>query len=169
MGLSVGYTAPYQVQTNIPDRVTRLEAYVRQLQNANVSLLKVINNLVLPYKSVVLTMSQTSTSAPVIVNLSPDVSDIVATRNFAGNYHFTKAGAFPSGKVWIAGLGDYVGSANPHIPISDGVSIIGYITLFRDTDNRLEMEVWNPSWDNVDLGTLLEGTTIHLPEIRIYP
>jgi hypothetical protein len=123
------------------------------------------------YLSYVALLTQTGTSAPVATVLANTLGGtVVWTRDSAGNYTGTLAGAFTEDKTYFPPFGDFSGDANPYIPIWAGSgAIIGYYTLFLNAPDSIGMQVKNTSGVSVDLFDLIATTTLMLPEIKVFP
>jgi len=115
-------------------------------------------------------LTQSGTSAPVATVLENTLSGtLVWTRASAGNYSGTLTGEFVHNKTYVYGMIDYYDQGQALIPISDGAAIIGYYSVFITDPNSIDVEVFNATFTNVDLSTLLGTSSICLPPIEVYP
>lgn len=146
------------------------------LKNIYTKLLEIIvkvntlwSNLVAQPKVYKALLTQTGILAPVAKVLVNTLSNtLVWTRSSAGNYSGTLTGEFVHNKTYVFGIIDYYDQGQTLIPISDGSSIIGYYSIFITDPNSIDVEVFDATFTNVDLSTLLGTSSICLPPIEVY-
>lgn len=120
-------------------------------------------------KSFVGVLSQTGTSAPVVVVLENTLGgDIAWTRMSAGYYHGTLAGAFTVNKTITPFASEYGGISVLSAPIWDLTNIVGYMTYYSDgSTNVINIDVTDLAGVSTDLSTLIGTSTLPIT-IKVY-
>jgi hypothetical protein len=90
------------------------------------------------------------------------------TRNGVGDYRGTKTASFIDDLTWFAPFGLFNGSGSVYLPLSDQATIIGYWTMFQGNEDYIGLLTVDESFVATDLFTLIGGTWLCLPEIRVY-
>lgn len=105
------------------------------------------------YKVYTALLTQTGTNAPVATVLENTLGGtVVLSRDSAGDYRATLAGAFTSGKTFVI---------PPESPIFD---VVIYIRCYRADDNTIYVQTYDQNGDGED------GRLSNYPiEIRVYP
>lgn len=119
------------------------------------------------YRSYVALITQSGTSAPIAKVLTGTVA--INWSYFGVGYYRSQSSLFTDpDKVWVAGMDDGQTSMT-FIPISNGSSVIGYYSVLKATVNgSIDIAVYDSSFMQVDLGSLIGTDKLALPEIRIY-
>lgn len=113
-------------------------------------------------------ISQTGTSTPVATILENTLGGVpVITRDHAGFYLFTLAGAFPDDKVIIPPFSSYNGSNAIFLPLADGLSLNGYYTVYAAEDSLI-VDVRSETWAATDISTVLGTDGYILINAQIY-
>lgn len=121
-------------------------------------------------KNLVLQLQQISpTTIPVFNILENTIGNIQWQQDSDGIYSGVLAGAFPENKTWISGSGNWYDSGNPYFPLYGINGIVGYYSIYRSSDNIIQINVVDTSNNSVSLYSLIGETIIYLPEIRVYP
>lgn len=117
-------------------------------------------------------ITQAGTDAPVAVALDNTVVAGTWVRDSAGVYNVSTTTPYDLTKTTILGMGSFTDAGSATIPITDGASILGYITYYSFNDGGnlgLAMDVQDATFTLVDLSTLVGTSRIYLPEVRVYP
>jgi hypothetical protein len=122
------------------------------------------------YLSYVALFNQTGTDAPDVTELQNTIVGGVWSRTTTGRYKITNTGAFPFGKTHISGMCNYQGNWATMIPVGfDGTGVQGYIQMYQQSEDVIVIDVYNSAGGLIEYSTLMAGSILSLPEIRVYP
>jgi hypothetical protein len=119
------------------------------------------------------TLTQDGTDAPVANVLENTIIGGVWSRPgvLPGIYILTNEGAFPNNKTICVPFAQTSNDISAMIPISDGGSIVGYYTMRTGalSPDAIQLQVYDSTFNNVDLSELGTGSIYLFVEIRVYP
>lgn len=120
------------------------------------------------YKVYAAKLTQTGTAAPVATILENTLSGaIVWTRDQAGVYTGTLAGAFTVGKTIMNGVTTWSGNAIQMFPISDGGTVVGYLYFDAAGLNEITFRVYDDTFGLAEYSTLIGTTPLYI-EVKVY-
>ena len=111
-------------------------------------------------------LSQSGTSDPTTIVFENTRGVTGWTRTNTGFYKSVGlVGMTPNNTM--TGFGNWNGQAGTYIPISDQSSVIGYYSVYVGVDGELWIDVYNNTFTNVDLSTLMDTAAIPI-DIKFY-
>lgn len=122
-----------------------------------------------PYKKLVIGITQPNATGPTSSIFENTLGGTpIWTRNSAGNYYYTLAGTFTT-RLHMPPFSNGNGGSYTYIPLLSSGTLVGYYTIRRDNDNRLQLLCFDSVGNPTDLSDHIGNSQIlFLPEIRIY-
>lgn len=97
------------------------------------------------------------------------VAEPVLSRNSVGVYHLTfSTPILDLDKLHISGFSHYASSTTTVVPIVDFLNTIGYYIMYRASSTTITIEVYDANFAHEEIGIILDGGRLYLPEIRVY-
>ncbi len=127
-----------------------------------------------PYKVYTALLTQSGTSAPTDLVLEDTIDTTGWTRTNIGTYVLTFSSPIDLDKLYIPPFTDWAGDGQSYIPISkgDGVTttVIGYYSISYGNTTSIVLRFYDTLFQEytVEMDDLLNGSRLHLPEIRVY-
>jgi hypothetical protein len=124
------------------------------------------------YLSYVANISQPG--ADIVADVKANTLGDIEEQGTGGTYFFVQTDIdYDASKVWIGGFATFDDPGGTiRIPISDGVTVIGYYNFYATQDGGklyFEIDFYDAAGNSVTLASLLGTNSISLPEVRVYP